>query len=332
MDSPHIRTAPLNECTVDAGIDDIILSYSSNYWIAPHLDDAVQQWDIGMHLAEEGPGPQFGSIRLHLVDHNRCLDPIAALDALSQDLYTIGQALFDPTLPGVRQDLWDRLSCPGNTLIVDSVTIDRRLRGHGLGVFLTGMALDYFTSGTGVVALFSPSASASISTPAGSRMEADGNNSSNRTGSPHSHLRPTTDPPTGAAAASHPLTQFGTSRQQADNREEAPPFLRGPGRRLLAHTTPPEPAPRTRLSSSELGPSTDKQHAEPPAPDTTSAHDADASQRPALPSRSRLVCQSAMGGRTCGSCSSAGGVLPSRTRAAASRFMWPVLRIMSPSR
>ncbi|MFF5372840.1 hypothetical protein [Streptomyces sp. NPDC013187] len=154
MDSPHTRTAPLDECTVDAGIDDVILSYSSNYWIAPHLDDAVQQWDIGMHLAEEGPGPQFGSIRLHLVDHNCCLDPIAALDALSQDLYTIGQALFDPTLPGVRQDLWDRLSCPGNTLIVDSVTIDRRLRGHGLGVFLTGMALDYFTSGTGVVALF----------------------------------------------------------------------------------------------------------------------------------------------------------------------------------
>ncbi|WP_329240808.1 hypothetical protein OG223_53125 [Streptomyces sp. NBC_01478] len=151
---PRPAPSDSDEITADLGIDDIILSYRSDYWITPRLDDGVQQWDIGMHFAEDGPGPQFGSIRLHLVDHARCLEPIDALDALSEDLFTIGQVLFDPSVPGVRQDLWDRLSVPGNTLIVDRVTIDSRLRGHGLGVFLTGMALDYLSSSTGVIALF----------------------------------------------------------------------------------------------------------------------------------------------------------------------------------
>lgn len=156
MAALHPRPAPSdgNEITADLGIDDIILSYRSEYWITPRLDDGVQQWDIGMHFTEDGPGPQFGSIRLHLVDHERCLEPIDALDALSEDLFTIGQALFDPSVLGVRQDLWDRFSVPGNTVIVDRVTIDSRLRGHGLGVFLTGMALDYLSSSTGVIALF----------------------------------------------------------------------------------------------------------------------------------------------------------------------------------
>ncbi|MEU9348026.1 hypothetical protein AB0D74_43205 [Streptomyces sp. NPDC048278] len=155
MPGSHARPTPptTDDITVDFGIDDIILSYHSDYWIAADHDDGVQQWDIGMHFAEDGPGPQFGRISLHLVDHNRCFDPIAACDALSEDLFTISKALFDPSL-GLRQDLWDRLSCPGNTIIVDSVSIDSRLRGHGLGVLLTGMALDYLSNGTGVIALF----------------------------------------------------------------------------------------------------------------------------------------------------------------------------------
>ncbi|MGW1396842.1 hypothetical protein ACWD6Q_34890, partial [Streptomyces nigra] len=45
-------------------------------------------------------------------------------------------------------------SCPGNTLIVDHVSIDKRLRGHGVGVFLTGLALEYLSTDTGVIALF----------------------------------------------------------------------------------------------------------------------------------------------------------------------------------
>ncbi|MGY5059992.1 hypothetical protein ACWDFR_39010 [Streptomyces sp. 900105755] len=154
MTGSHACPAPptTDDITVDYGIDDIVLSYRSEHWIAAHHDDGIQQWDIGMHFAEDGPGPQFGHIRLHVVDHNRCPDPITACDALSEDLFAISEALFDPSL-GLRQDLWEQLSCPGNTLIVDSVSIDSRLRGHGLGVLLTGMTLDYLCNGTGVIAL-----------------------------------------------------------------------------------------------------------------------------------------------------------------------------------
>lgn len=156
MTIPHTRPAPpgTDEIDVELGIDDIILSYSSDYWIAPYHDDGIQRWDVGMHFTEDGPGPQFGRIALHLVDHDRCSDPIYALDALSKDLSTIGKVLFDASLDDLRQDLWEDITCPGSTLIVDQVTLDSRLRGHGLGVFLTGMALDYLSSSSGVIALF----------------------------------------------------------------------------------------------------------------------------------------------------------------------------------
>ncbi|MFD6726769.1 hypothetical protein, partial [Streptomyces sp. NPDC060131] len=147
-------SADPEEITVHCGLDDIILSYRSDYWIEPDLDDGIQQWDVGMHFVEDGPGPQFGSIRLHVIDNNRCLDPIQACDLLSEDLLTISKALYDPVLGDVRQDVWDRVALPGNTLVVDRVSIDPRLRGHGLGILLTGMALDYFSHGNGVIALF----------------------------------------------------------------------------------------------------------------------------------------------------------------------------------
>ncbi|QQC92677.1 hypothetical protein [Streptomyces alfalfae] len=52
------------------GIDDIILSYSSDHWLGPWHDDSVQRWDIGMHFKDEGPGPCFGTIELYTVDHS----------------------------------------------------------------------------------------------------------------------------------------------------------------------------------------------------------------------------------------------------------------------
>lgn len=43
---------------------------------------------------------------------------------------------------------------PGKTTIVDRVIMDRRFRGQGLGIYLTGLALDYLSHGAWVIALF----------------------------------------------------------------------------------------------------------------------------------------------------------------------------------
>ncbi|MGW1396676.1 hypothetical protein ACWD6Q_34030, partial [Streptomyces nigra] len=117
MTVTYARPAPsdLDEITVEFGIDDIILTSNSQYWIAPHHDDGIQQWDVGMHFADDGPGPPFGRIGLHVVDHNRCMDPIEACDALSDHLITISQALIEPACLDTRQNLSERLSCTGNT-------------------------------------------------------------------------------------------------------------------------------------------------------------------------------------------------------------------------
>ncbi|MGP3690942.1 DUF5958 family protein [Streptomyces sp. IBSNAI002] len=42
---------------------------------------------------------------------------------------------------------------PGKTTSVDRVIVDRRFRGQGLGIYLTGLALDYLSHGAGVIAL-----------------------------------------------------------------------------------------------------------------------------------------------------------------------------------
>ncbi|MFF9853437.1 hypothetical protein [Streptomyces litmocidini] len=50
--------------------------------------------------------------------------------------------------------MYEDLALPGKTTIVDRVRMDRRFRGQGLGVYLTGLALDYLSHGAGVIALF----------------------------------------------------------------------------------------------------------------------------------------------------------------------------------
>ncbi|MGW3514587.1 hypothetical protein [Streptomyces hydrogenans] len=136
------------------GIDDIILTYSSEHWIQPWRDDSVQRWDIGMHFNEEGSGACFGTIELYVVDHWRSPNIVESLDAFSVDLQEIGAALYDPELGDLRDDLQEDLALPGKTTIVDRVRMDRRFRGQGLGVYLTGLALDYLSHGAGVIALF----------------------------------------------------------------------------------------------------------------------------------------------------------------------------------
>ncbi|MFC8584482.1 hypothetical protein ACFUGD_08010 [Streptomyces sp. NPDC057217] len=136
------------------GIDDIILTYSSEHWLRPWRDDSVQRWDIGMHFNEEGPGPCFGTIELYVVDHWRSPNIVSSLDAVSVDLQEIGATLYDPELGHLRDDLHEDLALPGKTTIVDRVRMDQRFRGQGLGVYLTGLALDYLSHGAGVIALF----------------------------------------------------------------------------------------------------------------------------------------------------------------------------------
>ncbi|MDQ8705131.1 hypothetical protein RCO28_21920 [Streptomyces sp. LHD-70] len=136
------------------GIDDIILSYSSEHWLGPWHDDSVQRWDIGMHFNDEGPGPCFGTIELYVVDHWRSPNIVESLDALSVDLCEIGTALYDPEQGHLRNELYEHLALPGKTTIVDRVRMDRRFRGQGLGIYLTGLALDYLSHGAGVFALF----------------------------------------------------------------------------------------------------------------------------------------------------------------------------------
>lgn len=136
------------------GIDDIILSYSSEHWLGPWHDNSVQRWDIGMHFKDEGPGPCFGTIELYVVDHWRSPNIVESLDAVSVDLCEIGTALYDPELGDLRDDLHEDLALPGKTTIVDRVRMDQRFRGQGLGIYLTGLALDYLSHGAGVIALF----------------------------------------------------------------------------------------------------------------------------------------------------------------------------------
>ncbi|MFJ7416732.1 hypothetical protein ACIQWZ_38955 [Streptomyces sp. NPDC098077] len=143
---------PVVECL---GIDDMVLTYSSEHWIDPWHENGVQYWDVGMHVKEDvGPGTRFGSIRIYVADMYRVANIVDSFDNLSADLHRIGKTLYDPKTGDLRDDLQDRLALHGKTTIVDKVTIDRRLRGHGLGVYLTGMALDYLSHGAGVIALF----------------------------------------------------------------------------------------------------------------------------------------------------------------------------------
>ncbi|WP_395358084.1 hypothetical protein ACHGLA_00470 [Streptomyces sp. YH02] len=64
---------------------------------------------------------------------------------------------------------------PGKTTIVDRVRMDRRFRGQGLGVYLTGLALDYLSHGSGVIALF-PSPLEDLDAPAPRLSCQDGDN------------------------------------------------------------------------------------------------------------------------------------------------------------
>lgn len=132
----------------------MILTYSSEHWIDPWHEDGVQHWDVGMHFNEDGAGPRFGTIQICVADRYRGANLVISFDNLSADLYRIARTLYDPETGDVRDDLADLLALPGKTIIVDKVTIDRRLRGHGLGVYLTGLALDYLSHGAGVIALF----------------------------------------------------------------------------------------------------------------------------------------------------------------------------------
>ncbi|MEU7205535.1 hypothetical protein [Streptomyces sp. NPDC045470] len=126
-----------------------------------------------MHLKDEGPGPCFGTIELYVVDHWRSPDIVESLDAVSVDLCEIGTALYDPEQGGLRDELYEDLALPGKTPIVDRVRMDRRFRGQGLGVYLTGLALDYLSHGAGVIALFPGPLDDAPMPPTGSWREAD---------------------------------------------------------------------------------------------------------------------------------------------------------------
>ncbi|MFJ1839043.1 hypothetical protein ACIOJ9_34910 [Streptomyces sp. NPDC088175] len=143
---------PIVECL---GIDDMVLTYSSEHSIDPCHEDGVQYWNIGMHFVEDvSAGPSFGSIQICVADAYRTANLVHSFDNLSADLYRIGKTLYEPETGDLREDLWNLLALPGKTTIVDRVTIDRRLRGHGLGVYLSGLALNYLSHGAGVIALF----------------------------------------------------------------------------------------------------------------------------------------------------------------------------------
>lgn len=143
------------EIEVALGVKDFILTYSSEQRLA-YRDTGLQHWDIGLHPDGGGDGPEapIGSISLVTVE-DHCPDPVLALDDLSRDLLQVGEALYEPGERILRDDLWEQLEMPGGrVVIVDQVRIDPRLRGHGLGVYLAGAALDYVARECGVIALF----------------------------------------------------------------------------------------------------------------------------------------------------------------------------------
>ncbi|MEU0354359.1 hypothetical protein [Streptomyces cyaneofuscatus] len=143
---------PVVECL---GIDDMILTYSSEHWTDPWHEDGVQHWDVALHFKEDGgSGPSFGSIQICIADEYRVANLVDSFDNLSSDLYRIARTLFEPATGSLRDDVQQLLALQGKTIIVDRVTLDSRLRGHGLGVYLTGHALDYLHQGAGVLALF----------------------------------------------------------------------------------------------------------------------------------------------------------------------------------
>jgi GNAT superfamily N-acetyltransferase len=136
------------------GIDDIMLTYSSEHWLGEGSDDGVQHWDIGMHFKDDGPGACLGTIEMYVIEDSYSPDIVEYLDHMSADLCTVGTALYDPERGYLRSDLEERLALMGKTTIVNRVRMDRRFRGQGLGIYLTGLALDYLSHGSGVIALF----------------------------------------------------------------------------------------------------------------------------------------------------------------------------------
>ncbi|MFF9569882.1 hypothetical protein [Streptomyces sp. NPDC014685] len=155
MQLPDQARTPRPPIVEFLGIDDMVLTYSSEHWIDPWHEDGVQHWDVGMHFKEDvGAGTRFGSVQICVADQYRGANLVESFDNLSADLYRIGRTLYEPGTGDLRDDLSDLLSLPGKTIIVDRVTIDRRLRGHGLGVYLSGLALDYLHHGAGLIALF----------------------------------------------------------------------------------------------------------------------------------------------------------------------------------
>ncbi|MBD0692486.1 hypothetical protein [Streptomyces sp. CBMA123] len=161
-ETPTATTAPGRTDTSDTnvqtlGIDDFMLVHTSEQWIDPYFDDGVDQWEVGIYTKWDGcPDARVGGIRITMVDTTDCANPVAALDEISEDLFNVAKALYDEAEPGsLRSDLDEQLALPyGKIIIVDEVKLDRRLRGHGLGVFLTGMALKHLNHGTGLFALF----------------------------------------------------------------------------------------------------------------------------------------------------------------------------------
>ncbi|MEU6145677.1 hypothetical protein ABZ848_35725 [Streptomyces sp. NPDC047081] len=134
------------------GIDDFTLTYSSEHKIGC-TGSPVQTWEVGMHLSKDASGVRIGHIRLLLVDHYACDNAAVMLSELSRDLSTIGQALYDPVTGDFRDDLWESLFVAGKAWIIDRAEIDHRLRGHGLGTLLAGIALEYLCRESGVIAL-----------------------------------------------------------------------------------------------------------------------------------------------------------------------------------
>ncbi|MFE9427757.1 hypothetical protein ACFYNO_32900 [Kitasatospora sp. NPDC006697] len=139
---------------LDLGIDDFMLVHTSQQRIVPYLDDGVDQWEVVMYTVyDSSPDTPVGTARITTID-SYCPDPVAALDELSADLFSVGKALFGED-GELRDDLREQMAMPyGRIVIVDEVTIDERLRGQGLGVFLTGMALRHLSDISGVFALF----------------------------------------------------------------------------------------------------------------------------------------------------------------------------------
>lgn len=137
-------------------LSSVVLEFSSERDLTPEFP-AVQQWwvrAVARDWEHDGSDPAREVVAdMHIVKGalmDASLDE--QLDAIEGDLETVASALLDPRgelLPTVPQS-----GLGSSIVILNSVQVSEPWRGHGVGVMLAGMALQYLSDDAICLATF----------------------------------------------------------------------------------------------------------------------------------------------------------------------------------